>query len=194
MKRHTMTAAFVFGSVLGLGLESNATAEHAGHAMSADPALNPMLINPEDVKWTVFPNGFAMSTLRVDPKTKATQLLMRMPKGGRVPLHWHSANEIHVLLSGTFIMDCGHGKETMKPGAYNFVPRRMVHEAWGTPDDGALLFISVDGEWDTNWVKDIKPGTFMPEDAPKTPSVRTAEKPAPAPKPVGASKTPAPTK
>jgi hypothetical protein len=28
----------------------------------------------------------------------------------------------------------------------------MVHQAWTKPDEGALLFITVDGEWDINWM------------------------------------------
>jgi hypothetical protein len=32
-----------------------------------------------------------------------------------------------------------------------FMPARMVHEAWLPA--GSLTFITVDGEWDVNWVE-----------------------------------------
>jgi hypothetical protein len=36
----------------------------------------------------------------------------------------------------------------------------MHHEAWTLPDEGALLFITVDGAWDIQWVN----GTPKPAD------------------------------
>ena len=66
----------------------------------------------EDLKWEKILPAFGdgspeIAILRVDPKTQATQLLIRNPK-------------------------------------------KMVHQAW-LPDDG-LVFITVDGAWDINWV------------------------------------------
>jgi hypothetical protein len=42
-----------------------------------------------------------ISILRVDPKTSATQLLIRTPKTMHIPMHWHSANETHTMIQGT---------------------------------------------------------------------------------------------
>ena len=39
------------------------------------------------------------------------------------------------------------------------VPSKMVHEAWTTCKEGALLFITVDAAWDNNWVN----GPPMPQ-------------------------------
>jgi quercetin dioxygenase-like cupin family protein len=46
-----------------------------------------------------------VSILRVDPKTQATQLLIRMPKRMHVPMHWHSANETHTMIKGTMVFE-----------------------------------------------------------------------------------------
>ena len=35
-------------------------------------------------------------------------------------------------------------------GGFNFMPAKMVHEAWLPAD--SLTFITVDGPWDVNWV------------------------------------------
>jgi hypothetical protein len=38
-----------------------------------------------------------------------------------------------------------------EPGGFNYMPARMVHEAWTTA--GSVVFITVDGPWDVNWVQ-----------------------------------------
>ena len=46
-----------------------------------------------------------------------------------------------------------HVRETgeVGPGGFNYMAARMVHEAWTTP--GSVVFITVDGPWDVNWVQ-----------------------------------------
>jgi len=78
--------------------------------------------------------------------------MIRVPKDFHVPQHWHSANETHTVMNGTFIMKCEGRRQALSPGSFNYIPAKMVHEAWTTPDEGALLFITVDGPWDLNWV------------------------------------------
>jgi quercetin dioxygenase-like cupin family protein len=94
-----------------------------------------------------------ITILNVDPKSGATQLLIRSPKNYHAPRHWHSANETHTVISGTFIMQHSGGpREELGPGSYNRMPAKMIHEAWSTPDEGNLVFITVDGPWDLNLV------------------------------------------
>ena len=92
--------------------------------------------------------------LRIDPITKATQLLIRVPPDTYVPKHWHSANETHTISSGTFIMQDGKKRIELPTGSFNFMPKKMVHEAWTKATEGALLFITLDGAWDIHWVED----------------------------------------
>jgi mannose-6-phosphate isomerase-like protein (cupin superfamily) len=93
-----------------------------------------------------------IAILHSDPSSGATRLMIRVPKDFHVPLHWHSANETHTVLSGTFVMECEGRRESLPAGSFNYVPSKMRHQAWTTPDEGALLFITVDGPWDINWV------------------------------------------
>lgn len=88
-----------------------------------------------------------VSVLRVDPKTQATQLLIRIPKQMHVPMHWHSANETHTV---TFVFEHEGRRHELGPGGFNYVPARMHHQAWSSDD--ALVFITVDSAWDNNWV------------------------------------------
>jgi len=109
-----------------------------------------------DLKWEkLVPEEGAGSPeitfLHVDPKSGATQLMIRTPKNYHVARHWHTANETHTVISGTFIMeDDGGRREELGPVSFNYMPSKMVHQAWTKPDEGALLFITVDGPWDLN--------------------------------------------
>ncbi|HEY3177085.1 MAG TPA: AraC family ligand binding domain-containing protein [Candidatus Polarisedimenticolia bacterium] len=119
-------------------------------------AAQPMFVKPQDVTWgRILPDlGEAspeIAILRVDPKTQATQLLIRTPKGIHVRKHWHSANETHTMIVGTATFACGDERMEVGPGGFNFMPAKMVHEAWLPA--GSLTFITVDGAWDVNWVE-----------------------------------------
>jgi len=92
-----------------------------------------------------------IAILHVDPNTHATELLIRSPKGLHVRKHWHSANETHTMIIGKATFGCEGNKVELEPGGFNYMPARMVHEAWTTP--GSVVFITVDGPWDVNWVE-----------------------------------------
>ncbi len=155
----------VFPSVVPLfcllgGLGAAAQMPAQSPTPSQQPAAEPahaMNLNPGQMKWErIFPElgekSAEISILHVDPKTGATQLMIRVPRNFHVPKHWHTANETHTILSGTFVMECEGKREALKPGAFNYIPGKMAHEAWTTPGEGTLLFITVDAPWDINWV------------------------------------------
>ncbi|MGB7966153.1 MAG: cupin domain-containing protein, partial [Methylocella sp.] len=117
-------------------------------------------MNFENLKWEKLVPALGagspdITILHVDPKTGATQLMIRSPKNYHAPKHWHTANETHTVISGTFIMRDEDGKRAeLGPGSFNYMPSKMVHEAWSKPDEGNLVFITVDGPWDLNLVDD----------------------------------------
>ena len=55
------------------------------------------------------------------------------------------------MILGTAVFQCDRQRAEIGPGGFNFMPARMVHEAWLPA--GSLTFITVDGEWDVNWVE-----------------------------------------
>ena len=119
---------------------------HAPHSISAQYG---------DLQWqAIVPELGADSPqaaiLRVDPETQATQLLIRVPKQMHVPMHWHSANETHTVIKGTFVFEHEGKRHELGPGGFNYLPARMRHQAWAS--DEALVFITVDSGWDVNWV------------------------------------------
>ena len=142
------------------GATSTTAAGADGAAKEAARTDTPQMIfsNYEDLKWNkILPdlgeNSPEICILRIDPKTQATSLLIRTPKGIHVRKHWHSANETHTVILGTQVFACACADKRIEqgPGSFNYMPAKMVHEAWLPA--GALVFITVDGAWDVNWVE-----------------------------------------
>jgi quercetin dioxygenase-like cupin family protein len=135
-------------------LSSSAFAQPPRH--SAHEAI---YLRSDDFKWQrIMPELGERSPeiviLHVDPTTSATKLMIRVPKNFHVPKHWHTANETHTVISGAFIMQHLEGqRHELGPGSFNYVASKTVHEAWTKPDEGTLIFITVDGAWDVNWVE-----------------------------------------
>ena len=153
---------FILGLAVCLGLG-------AGLARAADQLSNaPLFVNLSEIKWQkIVPElgegSPEIAILRVDPKTQATQLMIRVPKNFYVPKHWHTANETHTVVNGTFVVECDGQSVELGPGGFNYVPSKMVHRARTKADEGALLFITVDSAWDINWAEPLwwekkKPG------------------------------------
>jgi quercetin dioxygenase-like cupin family protein len=116
----------------------------------------PLFAKLADAKWDrILPDLGAdspeISILHVDPATKATELLIRSPKAIHVRKHWHTGNETHTLIQGTATFACEGQKAELGPGGFNYMPAKMVHEAWLSA--GCLIFITVDAAWDNNWVE-----------------------------------------
>ena len=143
-----------------LGSLSIPASSSAQHHPAADSQVHgspqpAMGVRYEDLQWQpIVPELGAdspqVSILRVDPKTQATQLLIRMPKAMHVPMHWHSANETHTVIRGNFVFEHEGQQHELGPGGFNYLPARMHHQAWATDD--SLVFIAVDAGWDVNWV------------------------------------------
>lgn len=149
---HVMAVVgMVVFAVSGLRAE---TAESAQEAKTGPPEA--IFRNYSDFKWArILPdlgdNSPEISILNIDPKTQATKLMIRSPKGIHVRKHWHSANETHTVILGVQVFACDGKRMEQAPGSFNYLPAKMVHEAWLPA--GALVFITVDGAWDVNWVE-----------------------------------------
>jgi mannose-6-phosphate isomerase-like protein (cupin superfamily) len=128
---------------------SSLLSSHAAEpAPSPEAAVNaPEFKNLSDLKWDkILPDLGAdspeISILHVDPKTHATSLLIRTSKAIHVRKHWHTANESHTMIVGTATLACDGKKAEIGPGGFNFMPAKMVHEAWLPAS--SLTFITVD--------------------------------------------------
>ncbi len=125
-----------------------------------------MVMNQKDLKWeNIIPEWGVRSPraaiLRVDPKTKATQLLIWAPKGIHVPRHWHSANESITIIRGTFSLECEGQRMELNQGGWGYINAKKAHQAWTGPREDVLSYVMTDGAWDVNWV-DGPPGAQSP--------------------------------
>jgi quercetin dioxygenase-like cupin family protein len=145
---------------IGTVTPSPAAADSPDSSSESPAALagvtTPEFKNLSDLKWDKILSDLGSDSpeiciLHVDPKTQATQLLIRTPKAIHVRKHWHTANESHTLIKGTATLACDGKKIELAEGGYNFMPAKMVHEAW--LPSGSLTFITVDSAWDINWVE-----------------------------------------
>ena len=143
----------IWGLCFTLALQAKQSGINAAPtAVDASQAMN---VPFDDLKWqAIVPemgkDSPEISVLRVDPKTQATQLLIRIPTAMHVPTHWHSANETHTMIKGTAVFEHGGNRHELGPGGFNYIPAKTQHQAWCS--QGSVVFITVDGAWDVNWV------------------------------------------
>ena len=162
--RRDFSQAAALAALFG-GSWARAFAQAAGHAAPA--AAKALFTDFEDIQWQPLlpdygPGGAEVAILHTDPKTQATQLMIKMPGDFHVPRHWHSANETNFLLQGRMIFQCDGRGTDQGPGSFNYIPAKMVHSAVSRPGQDAIAFITVDGAWDVNWVDGPpKPGKVM---------------------------------
>ena len=78
----------------------------------------------QDLKWgKLVPEQGAgspeISILHVGPKTGATQLPIRTPKNYHAARHWHTANETHTVIYGTFMIKHDGEPQELRPGPWD---------------------------------------------------------------------------
>jgi quercetin dioxygenase-like cupin family protein len=155
MKTLVGVAVVVLLASLGVTARGAETRKKSAHGPAANTP-RAVFTNYPDLKWEkIIPSlgddSPEISILHVEPKTKATKLLIRTPTAIHVRKHWHSANETHTVIIGTPVFACEGKRIEQVPGSFNYLPAKMVHEAWVPA--GGLVFITVDGPWDVNWVE-----------------------------------------
>lgn len=146
-------AGIIAWSALYLGnVISNAQSEKEPHP-SPEAAKQVKSVNPEQLDWvTMVPPLGKQSPVRAllheEPTNHSSQFLIRMPPNFHVPAHFHGVNETHTVIEGTFIVQVNNERIALKPGGFNYTPAQVVHEAWTPAEEGALIFVTVDGPYD----------------------------------------------
>lgn len=132
-------------------------------APSSTPATESALsIDFSQIQWTpMVPEmgtGSPMrSVLHEHPATHSSQFVIRLPPNFHVPAHYHTVNETHTVIEGTFIVQVEGKRSALQPGGFNYTPANAVHEAWTPPDKGALIFVTVDGPYDLHPASAARP-------------------------------------
>jgi len=153
VQQHRVVAIVLAAAACGCGMMARM---RPGAATPGQPSEQPAFLRYEELTWERIVPELGVSSpeiaiLHVDPTTQATQLLIRTPAAIHVRKHWHTANETHVMVRGTAVLACDGQRAELGPGSYNFMPAKMVHEAWLPAH--SLTFITVDRAWDINWVE-----------------------------------------
>lgn len=121
------------------------------------PPAGIVVVRPDPGAWRSGPGAAARpelpgprtQTLVDEPWGAGVVLLTELPPGTRVPAHWHSANQFHVVVHGRYAMRAEAGQEVeLPPGGFNFVPAGVVHEGRTVGDSPALLVVGYDGPVD----------------------------------------------
>lgn len=88
-----------------------------------------------------------------DGEATVTRRFLRAPRRIHIPRHTHRSTEAVMVLRGaaTFACDrCGEPR-ALGVGDISYIPSECVHQVW--LDEGTILFITVEGEWNLSWVE-----------------------------------------
>jgi hypothetical protein len=125
------TAVLAAGLTFALLTAGAVVAENAGTSGAQSAEAHAMNVIYQDMKWQkIVPDlgdkSPEITILRVDPRTRATQLMIRVPKNTHVPMHWHSATRDAHHRQGRF----HHGVRGQARGAEaGFVQLRSREDA-----------------------------------------------------------------
>ncbi|KAF0152180.1 MAG: cupin 2 domain-containing protein [Ignavibacteria bacterium] len=108
--------------------------------------LEPKVIVPADVKWTVAANGIRTSVLYGDPATPGFYIMfVIIPDGLKLPPHFHPETRTVVVVSGKFYYGYGSTFDESKvyempQGTYFTEPSNQHHYAYAKTGE-VLLYI-----------------------------------------------------
>jgi quercetin dioxygenase-like cupin family protein len=144
-----------------------ATAAILGAAILAAPFLRQereksgkdiVAVKATDIKWEKadgMPEGIMVSHLTGESSASPFVDMLKFPRGTRVPLHWHSANHILTVMSGTLVIgregkpDESAGME-VGPGGYFRFTAKAPH--WTFAKEDTVFVVSGDKESDIHWL------------------------------------------
>ncbi len=121
--------------------------------VSANCQASPINLNRSQMNWQKMEPSLGKASperavLHEDSDSHLTQFMIRMPKNFHVPSHWHHANETHTVISGALIIEEAGKRILLGPGGFNFTPATVAHSTSTSPQQGAVLFVTVDGPYD----------------------------------------------
>ena len=126
----------------------------AGFAMAQESAQQPQIVKAEEAKFVsspVMPECASFVIQHGDPKAGSSISLLKFASGCTVPMHWHSANEHLMFVSGTGQIEMkGEQPRTCKAGDYVFNPARHQHQL--SCPGGCTFHRFVDGPIDIHYV------------------------------------------
>jgi quercetin dioxygenase-like cupin family protein len=118
-----------------------------------------LVVKPAAIKWEKsegMPEGVWVSHLTGESGAAPFVDMIKFPRGTRIPLHWHTANHIVTVISGTMVVgkegkpDEGMGME-IPAGGYARLTGKAPH--WTFAKEDSIVVVSGDKEHDLHWVE-----------------------------------------
>jgi quercetin dioxygenase-like cupin family protein len=120
------------------------------------------IANTSELKFGPIPNlppCLTMAPEHGDPSKGAFTLLLKFTSGCNVPMHWHTATEELMLVSGSGKMQMQDGKSsTIERGGFVHIPSKHPHQF--TCVTACTAFLASDAAFDIHYVD--KSGTEIP--------------------------------
>ncbi len=126
-----------------------------GFVMAQQPAQQPQFIDADKAKLVSVagaPECASFALEHGDPKAGSSVTLVKLGSSGcTVPMHWHTANEQVMLVSGTAKIEMqGEQPRTLQAGGYYFMPAHHPHQL--SCASGCVFHRVCDGPIDIHYV------------------------------------------
>ena len=126
----------------------------AGFAMAQQSAQQPQFVNADEARFLSAPGApecYSFALEHGDPKAGNSVMLVKLASGCTMPMHWHSANEQLMLVTGTAQVEMqGEQPHTLKAGGYYFMPAHHLHQL--SCASGCSFHRVMDGPVDIHYV------------------------------------------
>jgi hypothetical protein len=99
----------------------------------------------------VLPPCFQVATVHGDPHTGAATFALKASAGCAMGWHWHSANELVSMVSGTFRLQMKDRKETLVMASTDFgaIPAKCLHREICIKE--CIAYVTIDGPFDVHY-------------------------------------------
>ncbi len=126
----------------------------AGFAIAQQSAQQPQFVNADEARLVSAPGApecYSFAVEHGDPKAGSSVMLVKLASGCTMPMHWHSANEQLMLVTGTAQVEMqGEQPHTLKAGGYYFMPAHHLHQL--SCASGCTFHRAMDGPIDIHYV------------------------------------------
>jgi len=130
------------------------------HALAAVALLPLQVAFAQKVKWgpapAVFPAGAKMAVMQGDPsKSQLFTVRLDMPKGYRIPAHFHPTDEHITVISGNFLVGMGDkidNKKAMSLNAGGFATAPAQQHHWAVARTHTVVQVHAIGPFQLTYV------------------------------------------
>jgi quercetin dioxygenase-like cupin family protein len=159
-------------AVLGTLAVTQVSAHDESEAQAASTPAH-VVLGAKELQWTdappALPRGAKLAVLQGDPSASGEVVTVRlkMPKGYKIPPHFHPTDEAVTVISGSFSMGMGDkldhsAAKVLGPGGWGLMPRGKHHYAIANAE--TVVQVQLIGPFGITYVN--------PEDDPQTRATR----------------------